>query len=221
VTDEYRAVITISLVDDTLRKAEEVLSLIEANREKEHALSACVAVALASALLQGIQTALKCRSSQYSALYGVPVAETQAYRLLHGPSFRQKMLELPHVLTDGGFRIRRSAPTVSALEELIALRNALAHVRDPHYDLTMPAKDLPDLVQEGETCSAEASQVVAGSGWLQMLVTNAGRRQLKNPWSSVTAEETKKYRAAVREYLDSIAFADDPSLSDLVEPASP
>lgn len=183
----YRVFAALSTVPQTLQAADELLSLARKHdASNRHPLAACAAVMLASALAQAIHLRLRMEAKSVSFDAEVALEDTTPWRLsLQGVPFRKKLLELPEVCSQGHFELRRNAPQVRALVELVALRNRLMHIEEEPTEHDLGTADV-----QRDADSLKFSVVLPVP---------------TDPWASVTIKDAERFRRAVTEYIDAVA----------------
>src|SRR6266496_4169728 len=124
---EYRRLIQLSTVEQTLEKAGEVLSLAQIHTEEANLLSACASIMLAASLEQGTRAVLEGAAARYAVENEVDISQTP-YSAVRHESLRRRMVLTPQLLSDGKFRLRTRNKYVEALHDLISLRNELVHI---------------------------------------------------------------------------------------------
>ena len=175
---EYRVSLQISTAEQTLKKADIVLSLAATSPEIATTLSACAVVILAASLEQGILAALSSAAANCAAEEGVRISDTP-HAPLSRSSLRRKMQEVPKVLTGGRFQLNPGSRHTKALHELITLRNKLVHIDEEA--LVLNESD-PQVSIKDDVVKITVSLPV-------------------NPWITITLKKASTYRDAVEIYF--------------------
>src|SRR5882724_6078507 len=122
----------LSSAVDTLKRAKAIISLAKNNRENAQTLSACAIILLTAALEQGVKTRFSEAAEIASMETGKPFRETSPGRYLEiEVPCRTRVRSLARVLTDGRFQLDPKHSVTRVLDELIQMRNKLAHVDEP------------------------------------------------------------------------------------------
>jgi hypothetical protein len=175
---DLRFVGGFSTVPAMFDNADFLLALGEANSEKQHQtiLAASAAVVLAVCLDQGTLFVLDI-ADQTAHAAGAQ-SEVAALRALLGDKFRRRVMRLPEVLTNSTFQLAPRSPEVRAIHDLITLRNELMHV-----------------TEEADVLDFESNAPIT-----------LPAAKVTNRWLMVGLEEVKRYRAAVKLYVDEVLF---------------
>jgi hypothetical protein len=174
-------IMTISFERALMRDGRALLSMTPSDEHLGSVLSACASLMFAAALEQGIRKRLVIASRG-----GVPedapnTMRTRAKRILAQP-FRQRMLDLPKLLSYSRRRLKWPSPQVQALHELVTLRNALCHVSEEHMSVTQDELTLPNP-------------------FLQRLMSTMDGLYI---WAEVTRADAERFAQAVDRYLEEI-----------------
>lgn len=135
------------------------------------------------ALEQGINTTISYNAQCTALEEDIPVEKT-VYWALTKQSVRDRIQELPELLTRGEFKLNYQSNIPTTLEQLISKRNKLAHVSEPAAILVIPEDKM--VVKEG-----------------QMEVTVPLPKLI---WKAVTLKEAEEYLRAVEHYFKEVLF---------------
>ena len=176
----WRIVSSFSSVPHMLDEADFLLGLCNAQAtgrsSHERTLAANAAVLLAVCLDQGTLSVLDNAFRTTQAVESPRrVAEIQALNL---ESLRRRVVRLPSLLTNSVFQLDGRSDEVSAIHDLINLRNDLMHV----------------------------TEEAAVSSVRELANIEVSTPQVANRWLLVTPEEVRKYRTAVGIYVDEVLF---------------
>jgi len=174
-------IMTISFERTLMRDGKALLALHAPEEHLGRVLMACASLMFAMALDQGIRKRLIIASRG-----GVPedapkTMQTRAQRMLTRP-FRDRMLDLPKLLSYSQYRLKWPSPPVQALHELVTLRNALCHVSEEYLAFTQDESTLPNA-------------------FLQQLMSKMEGLYI---WAEVTRTDADRFEQAVDQYLEEI-----------------
>jgi hypothetical protein len=174
-------IMTISFERTLMRDGRALLAMTPADEHLGRILAACASLMFAAALEQGIRKRLVIASRG-----GVPedapkTMQTRAKRMLTHP-FRQRMLDLPKLLSYSRWRLKWPSPDVQALHELVTLRNALCHVSEEHMAVTQ-------------------DELTSPNPFLQRLMAKMEGLYI---WAEVTRADAERFAQAVDRYLEDI-----------------
>jgi hypothetical protein len=180
---EYHAVITISTVNLTLKKADEILVMAKRHPEHAETLAACVVILIAAALEQAVVSVLTDAAHRISSDERIDFSETLP-GMLCKDSIRNRILLLPKVLTGGQFELVRQSRVIGHLHDLISLRNRLVHMEEAAVHLTEVSREMR---KEGD----------------KMIISIP---LPQNPWSLVTIAKAVAFRTAIDTYFREVLF---------------
>jgi hypothetical protein len=174
-------IMTISFERTLMRDGRGLLALPTPEEHLGRVLVACASLMFATALEQGIRKRLIIASRG-----GVPedapkTMQTRAHRMLTRP-FRDRMLDLPKLLSYSQYRLKWPFPPVQALHELVTLRNALCHVSEEYLAFTQDESTLPNALLQRLTSKVEGLYI----------------------WAEVTRTDADRFEHAVDQYLEEI-----------------
>ena len=177
---EIQATITTAFA--TLEAGKELLELV--HQKPNGVLPACAVVMAASALEQGLKTSLHQLAVLDAKENGHTAEDTDAGRLIKS-SFRNRMKQLPYILSAGCYELDGKNTTVRILHDLISQRNSFMHI-----DEESKIFEYPDVKIE--------------NGKIKIVCPMP-----ENPWFSFTSKQANDYLNAVEEYHTKIALASD------------
>jgi hypothetical protein len=174
-------IMTISFERTLMRDGRALLALTAPDEHLGRVLVACASLMFAAALEQGIRKRLSIASRG-----GVPedapkTMQSRAQRMLRRP-FRDRMLDLPKLLSYSQYRLKWPSPPVQALHELVTLRNALCHVSEEYMAFTQDESTLPNLLLQRLTSKVEGLYI----------------------WAEVARNDADRFEHAVDQYLEEI-----------------
>jgi hypothetical protein len=174
-------IMTISFERTLMRDGRALLVLPAPDEHLGRVLVACASLMFATALEQGIRKRLIIASRG-----GVPedapkTMQARAQRMLTRP-FRDRMLDLPKLLSYSQYRLKWPSPHVQALHELVTLRNALCHVSEEYLAFTQDESTLPNP-------------------FLQRLMSKMEGLYI---WAEVPRTDAERFEQAVDRYLEEI-----------------
>lgn len=178
---ELHAVITISTIEVTRHKAEEVLSLANQHPDAAPALVASAIIILAAALEQATRSVLSDEAKRIAMEEEINYSETLPGKL-YKKSLWLRIESIPLVLTHGQFRLISENPIAEQLRELVTLRNRLVHINEEAIHLIGP----------NEQVRIEDDHVI-----VKVPVP-------VNPWGEVTLAKAEGFRNAVNTYFQEV-----------------
>ncbi|NLG96423.1 MAG: RMD1 family protein [Chloroflexi bacterium] len=175
--------VQLSTVEELRDKASKLLLLARKHPKEADILSSCASVVLATALDQGINDVLYSIAAQYANENETLIDETP-YEKNINDTFRNRMLDLPEVLSGGKFTLNKQSQYIKQINTLISLRNRLMHIIDD-----------PEFFTE----SSEGVEIIGTKLFIKMEMP-------KSPWLTISSEEAYKYFEAVDIYFQEIIF---------------
>jgi hypothetical protein len=183
VPKKQQVVVSLSTAQHTYSKAERLLELATEQNSLRNTLSCCATVLLAFALEQAINTVLSYNAKCMSIEDDIPEDKTPYGILLKRP-FRDRMQDLPALMTSGQLRMNYQSRIPNTLEKLITKRNKLVHVNETPLLLETP--DNRVSVKDGRIeVTVPIPEIV---------------------WTSVTLDEAHEYLKAVKSYFNEVLF---------------
>jgi hypothetical protein len=172
---------TISFERTLMRDGKALLALPAPEEHLGRVLVACASLMFATALEQGIRKRLII-ASRGGVPEGAPkTMQARAKRLLTRP-FRDRMVDLPKLLSYSQYRLKWPSPEVQALHELVTLRNALCHVSEEYLAFTQ-------------------DELTSANPFLQRLMSKMEGLYI---WAEVSRTDAERFEQAVDRYLEEV-----------------
>jgi hypothetical protein len=188
----YRLVLSLTSVDYTWTKAQEVMDLADKHTQQSATLCGCTLLLVAAALDQGLTWLLKMLVNTEAAASAVLPQQVPSYEAIDA-SLRTRFVKAPEIASRGKYRLRPDNRHVSNVHQLVTIRNDLIHVKD---SILLLAGDDPRITFEAD-------------GRLGMSV-----KLPRNYWKDLSLDQTREMFNSTRLYSDQVLFPRSKNLPD-------
>jgi hypothetical protein len=175
---QYRILVQVFTFEQTIAKGEAILSLAKQHQEQSQVLSACAAIIMAAALEQATWSVLV----NTVASAEIEGDDPKPYTDLMKASLRQRIKEIPQLLTKGKMQFNDCSNHAKSLLKLLSFRNALLHINE----------DVAVMNEADSRVRIEKDKCIIKIPKTQSL------------WDRVTPAEASQFRDAVSIYIREI-----------------
>lgn len=189
---QYRIIVQISTFEQTIANSEAILDLAKQHQKQSRVLSACAAIIVAAALEQVTWSVL----ANTVANAEIEEDDLRPYTDLMNASLRQRISELPRLLTKGQMQLNNRSNHAKSLHKLLDFRNAVLHINESVI-----------VMDEAD------SRVRIDEDYLNLIVKIPKSQGL---WERLTPAEAFRFRDAVGVYVREVVKSEQIEPGEIV-----